>query len=300
MKDRTIKITVFLVALIVTVGLVALFLTMEEEKEKLSAKSVELEQQLVSRDSAYNEIIDIMYSVESKIESIKDRESLISDMSMGEVNKQDKLQMIQDMSMIDSLIIETNDRVANLSNKLEDANINLKSFQTRVSNLTAELKERKEALLALQEDLKSKDIQIIDLSTDLASLETKVDNQDSTIMDQKKMLTHQDDKLHKAYMAIGTRKILEEEGLVAKEGGFLGLGKTTALKNDASEDKFEEIDIRTTQNLQIDAEEADIITEHPTSSYVIVKEDGLVKSIKITDPEEFWKISKFLVVAVNS
>ncbi|UXP32161.1 hypothetical protein N6H18_17620 [Reichenbachiella agarivorans] len=300
MKDRTIKITVLLVALVVTVGLIALFFTMEEEKSKLSEKSIQLEQQLEARDSAYNEIIDIMYSVESKIESIKDRESLISNISMGDVNKADKMQMMKDMSLIDSLILETNEKVASLSARLDDANINLKSFQNKISNLSLELKERKESLIALQENLKEKDIQIIDLTTDLNTLETKVVNQDSTIQDQMKVLDQQDVKLNKAYLAIGTRKILEEEGLVTKEGGFLGMGKTTALKSDVPQEKFEEIDIRTTKNLLIDAEEVDFITEHPSSSYEIVKEGDNVKFIKIVNPEEFWKISKFLVVAVNS
>ncbi|RJE74413.1 hypothetical protein [Reichenbachiella sp. MSK19-1] len=300
MKDRTIKITLFVSALVVTVGLAALFFTMEEEKGRLSEKSMRLEEKLQSRDSAYNEIIDIMYNVESKIETIKDRENLITQTAVGEVTKQDQMQMMRDMSLIDSLILETNDKVASLADRLDKANFNLKSFQNKVGQLSADLKERQESLIALRDNLKEKDVKIIELSTDLASLETKVVNQDSTIQDQMSAINQQEDRLNTAYLAIGTKKILEEEGLVTKEGGFLGLGKTTALRQDMPQEKFEEIDIRTVKSLAIDADEAELISEHPASSYELVKEGDHVKYIRILDYQEFWKISKFLVVAVNS
>ncbi|MBU2913635.1 hypothetical protein [Reichenbachiella agariperforans] len=300
MKDRTIKITLFVSALVVTVGLAALFFTMEEEKGRLSEKSIRLEEKLQSRDSAYNEIIDIMYNVESKIETIKDRENLITQTAVGEVTKQDQMQMMRDMSLIDSLILETNDKVASLADRLDKANFNLKSFQNKVGQLSADLKERQESLIALRDNLKEKDVKIIELSTDLASLETKVVNQDSTIQDQMSAINQQEDRLNTAYLAIGTKKILEEEGLVTKEGGFLGLGKTTALRQDMPQEKFEEIDIRTVKSLAIDADEAELISEHPASSYELVKEGDHVKYIRILDYQEFWKISKFLVVAVNS
>ena len=107
-------------------------------------------------------------------------------------------------------------------------------------------------------------------------------------------------EINTAYFAIGSEKSLIEDGLVNKEGGFLGFGKTSELDPDATKDKFNEIDIRTTDRLIIDAEKVSLITEHPSNSYEIVKEGDVVKYLDIKNPEKFWKISKYLVVAVRS
>ena len=44
-----------------------------EERKKLEEKAVSLEQKLHERDSAFNEIMDLMTKVESQIEQIKDQ-----------------------------------------------------------------------------------------------------------------------------------------------------------------------------------------------------------------------------------
>ncbi|MCV9387997.1 Cbp1 family collagen-binding glycoprotein adhesin [Reichenbachiella ulvae] len=300
MNDKSLKITLIVAALVVTGGLCALFYTMEEEKTQLSEQSFQLEKELAARDSAYNQIISIMYSVESKIEQIKDREHLISDLSVGEVNQMDKMQLSKDLNMIDSLILETNDKVANLSSRLDQASFNLKSFKNKVKDLTKELEERKLSMIALKEDLNAKDVQIVELTTNVNSLNEKVESQNSTIDIQRKKIDLQEEQMHKAYMAIGTEKILQEEGLVVREGGFLGIGKITDINNQMPQEKFDEIDIRTTTSLEVDSKKVSLITEHPPHSYELVKDGDKIKSIKITNPEEFWKISKYLVVAVNS
>lgn len=300
MNDKSLKITLIIAALVVTGGLCALFYTMEEEKSQLSMQSSQLEQELAARDSAYNQILSIMYSVESKIEQIKDREHLISDLSVGEVNQMDKMQLSKDLNLIDSMILETNDKVASLASRLDQATFNLKSFKAKVKELSEELEERQTSILALKENLEAKDIQIVELTTNVNNLNERVDAQNSTIDIQRKKIDQQEELMHKAYMAIGTEKILQEEGLVVREGGFLGIGKITDINSQMPQEKFNEIDIRTTTSLEIDSKKVSLITEHPPHSYELVKDGDKIKSLKIINPEEFWKISKYLVVAVNS
>ena len=49
----------------------------------------------------------------------------------------------------------------------------------------------------------------------------------------------------------------------------------------------------------IDAKEIQLITEHPTDSYQLVKDGDKVQYLAITDPVNFWRISKYLVVAAE-
>ena len=301
MKTSTKNILAVVIGLAITIGLAAVFVSMQEEKEKLTVQSVQLEQELQQRDSAYNEIIDIMYGVETKIDKIKQRENLLSDVSGGnDFSSADKKQMVKDMSLIDSLIVETNETVARLVSKLDNANINLNSFKNRVNQLSKELEDRKLSIASLREELKEKDVEIADLTTDLKSLEYRVETQEGTIETQMTKINMQQEKLNKAFFAIGSEKSLVEDGLVSKEGGFLWFGKTNELDPDAAKDKFSEIDIRTTNRLIVDAEKVDLITEHPTDSYEIVKDGNMIRYIDIKNPDKFWGISKYLVVAVKS
>ena len=140
-----------LLGLIITVIVTAAFISMQDEKQQLTVASKKLEVKLQERDSAYNEIIDIMYGVESKIEKIKQRENLIADVkSIRDFTEVNKKQMVDDMSKIDSLIMETNETVARLVSKLDNANINLNSFKKRVNQLSRELEERKTSIAKLK------------------------------------------------------------------------------------------------------------------------------------------------------
>lgn len=301
MKTQTKSILAVVIGLAITVALAVVFINMQEQKEELQVQSMQLEDELQQRDSAYNEIIDIMYGVESKIEKIKQRENLLSEAnSTSDFTAADKKQMVKDMSMIDSLIIQTNETVARLVAKLDNANINLNSFKNRVNQLSKELEDRKTSIAALRDELKEKDVAIAEMVTDIKSLEYRVDTQEETIATQENKIHMQEDQMSKAFFAIGSEKSLVEDGLVSKEGGFLWFGKTNELNSDAEKDKFSEIDIRTTNRLIVDAEKVDLITEHPSDSYEIVKEGELIKYIDIKNPDKFWGISKYLVVAVKS
>ncbi|MEO9482249.1 MAG: hypothetical protein ABJG47_02335 [Ekhidna sp.] len=301
MSKQTRNIITVVIGLVITVALAAVFSSMQVEKKELKVQSVKLEAELLQRDSAYNEIINILYGVESKIEKIKRRENLLSDLNgANDLSKTDKQQIVDDMGMIDSLIIQTNETVSRLVAKLDNANINLNSFKKRVNQLSNELKERKKSIATLREELKEKDVTINEMTADIKSLEYRVDKQEETLETQMVKINMQQVELNKAFFAIGSEKSLLQDGLVSKEGGFLWFGKTNELDPNASKDKFSEIDIRTTNRVIVDAESVDLITEHPSESYEIVKEGSVIRYIDIKDPDKFWEISKYLVVAVKS
>ncbi|MEQ9006728.1 MAG: hypothetical protein RLP12_02515, partial [Ekhidna sp.] len=179
MNKQTKNILAVVIGLAITIGLAAVFISMQEEKEELTVQSVKLEEELQKRDSAYNEIIDIMYGVENKIERIKKRENLLSEVSnTSDFTSADKKQMVKDMSMIDSLIVQTNETVAKLVAKLDNANINLNSFKNRVNQLASELEDRKKSIATLRDELKQKDVAIAEMTSDIKSLEYRVETQE--------------------------------------------------------------------------------------------------------------------------
>ncbi|MEQ9305397.1 MAG: hypothetical protein RJQ14_15920 [Marinoscillum sp.] len=288
------------ISAIVLAGTLALTSCDKKEREQLKAQADSLEYKLQERDSAFNSIMNVMAEVETQIDQIKKQENLISSSSSGDFTPEEKTRMVGDLKKINTLIEETNSKVASLSSELENSNFELNAFKKRVGNMKKDLEDRETSIVKLQEQIEMKDTQIAELNTEVESLVTRVQLQTETIEVQNQELVERENNLNTAYFAVDTEKKLKDEGLVAKEGGFLWLGRTTELQADAAQAKFTEVDIQNTRKFYIDSDKMEIVTEHPTNSYKLVNEEGKVKYLEVTDPSKFWKISKYLVVSVKS
>ena len=44
---------------------------------------------------------------------------------------------------------------------------------------------------------------------------------------------------------------------------------------------------------------SELLTTHPTGSYELVKDDKGQLTLKITNPAEFWSVSRYLVIQVK-
>ncbi len=155
--------------------------------------------------------------------------------------------------------------------------------------------------------MKQSEVDISDLKTALAEKNFKIEQLNSTVSDMKVAITQKDQTIsaqtaekNKAFIAEGTFKDLKAKGLVSKEGGFLGLGKNKSLQENFSDSVFSQIDITVTKTIPINSKSAKLITEHPAGSYEMIHEDkDKIAYIEITDPDQFWKISKYAVVEIS-
>ena len=108
-----------------------------------------------------------------------------------------------------------------------------------------------------------------------------------------------DHELHKAYYTHGTYKELKENDVLDREKRFLGIGKNKALKENFNEEYFTELDIRETEQIPLNAKKAKVISEHASDSYRFVYQDDLISYLKIENPDEFWKTTKYAVIEVK-
>lgn len=271
----------------------------KEEREQLRAETDMLEQKLQERDSAFNAIMNVMVEVEGQIEEIKERENLITNAS-GDVEPRSKEQMVSDIRRINELIDNTNAKVQSLSGNLENSQLELRAFKNRVQKMTADLQERENSLTELRKEVETKEQHIAELSTEVTSLSDRVQTQTATIDEQTRQLSDREYEINKAYFAVENEEKLRENGLVTKEGGFLGIGRTMQIKPDVSKEKFNEVNIQETKRFYIDSKKMEIVTEHPADSYKLIRDNDKIKYIEITDPDNFWRISKYLVVSIDS
>ena len=127
------------------------------------------------------------------------------------------------------------------------------------------------------------------LQATIGTLRAESDMKDEVIQSET-------DALHKAFYVIGTSKELEKGNIIDKKGGLLGIGKTSELHNDFDETRFTRIDYMVTNSIPINSKKVHIVTSHPSNSYSFEKEKGMITNLIITNGEEFWKASKYLVI----
>ena len=100
-----------------------------------------------------------------------------------------------------------------------------------------------------------------------------------------------------SYGLDGTKKELKDQKILSGSGLFK---KGSVLKDgDVNKDYFTQVDIRTTKEIKLYSKDADILTTHPTGSYALEKDDKDQLTLKITNPKEFWSVSKYLVIQVK-
>ena len=106
------------------------------------------------------------------------------------------------------------------------------------------------------------------------------------------------DRMNTAYYSYGTTEELEKNQVIEQKNGFIGIGRKTKLLDNFNEKYFAKIDITQDKEIFIEGRNIRMITDHPSSSYKLIP-DGSNTKIQITNPFEFWKISKYLVVIVD-
>jgi hypothetical protein len=91
---------------------------------------------------------------------------------------------------------------------------------------------------------------------------------------------------------------LVKNQVIDRKNGFIGIGKRIKLMDNFNQKYFSKIDLNQEKEIFIESTELKFVTDHPSSSYKLISV-GKNTKIKIINPNDFWKISKYLVVIVE-
>jgi hypothetical protein len=297
MRKGVVTTSIIAFLLLVITGIVAYSLYNRDHKLLLSqmeAQKVAFTDKISSRDSSIGEWINNFADIEKNIALIKEKEHIISmNSSNSELAKDKRQQVVEDIKYINTLLEQNKQKIAFLNGQLNKSGGTIKALQNRIVELEASVKQSEGEISDLKSTLISKNFEIEQLSTKNTDLQ-------STIVQKDEKITSQINEMNKAFYACGTYKELKAKGLLTKEGGFIGLGKTKSLKGNFSDSAFVQIDLSTTKSIPVNSKGAKLISEHPANSYQLIRDkDKKVESIEIKDPAMFWKISKYAVVELT-
>lgn len=268
--------------------------TNKKEIERLKLQNDSLAIAAGQKDESIINYLRDFNDIQGNLDSIKQAEKIISlntTSTNGELNQNSKDKIMSDVQLIVNLMQKNKNQIASLSKKLKKSNLKVKELEAMLENLNKQIQQKDIEIGQLKDKLAQLDIQVQNLtaSIDTLSTENKIKSQ---IIEEKTIA------LNTAYYIIGTAKELTLKKVITKEGGFIGLGKSKTISKDFNRDAFTKIDITKFKTLQINKKKAKMLTVHPSSSF---KFEGVEKvdNLVITNSDDFWSSSKYLVILVE-
>jgi len=252
--------------------------------DSLAGDNNNLKGELSAKEVALQEFVNSFNEIQANLDAIKEKEKLVNASSQGGDVKSKEEQIKADIQSIYELMAKNKSRIGSLNKKLKTANTKIDGLEQMIATLEAQLNE--------------KDVQIGDLTSKIELLNIELSNLVVNYESLEQENQVKTEKINTAYYVIGTAKELKDKGITTKEGGFVGIGKTTNLKKDFNRDYFTKIDASQTTVIPLGAKKVKILSSHPSNSYKLVGEKPIEK-LEISNVEDFWSVSKYLVIVID-
>lgn len=298
MKKGVVTTAIIGLAVLLVAGII--FYSLYNRDHKLLLTQMETQKNsftntITSRDSVIVDWINSFADIEKNIITIKEKQHIISLNSSGtELSKDRRQQVLEDIKYINALLDQNKQKIASLNAQLSKSGGAMKVMQAKIAELEATVKQSEVEITDLKNTLVAKNFEIDQLNTKNSGLQ-------STIVQKDEKITAQTNEMNKAFFVCGTYKQLKAKGLLTKEGGFIGLGKTKTLAGNFPEGSFVQIDVSVIKSIPVNAKNVKLMSEHPADSYQIMRDkDKRAVSIDISDPANFWKVSKYAVIELTN
>jgi hypothetical protein len=265
----------------------------QNELERLQQENDSLRTSVQNTNENISSYFSDLNEIENNLQIIKDKEDLITQQATRDVelglSQQDRIN--EDIKVIGDLMEKNRLLIANLNNRIRNADSRIEGFEQMVERLNQTIEEKEIEIQLLRDQLANMNLRVDFLSA-------RVDTLERLAQERREKIEQQNQTMNTAWYAIGSAKELRENNIISREGGFLGLGRTDILNPELNQDFFTRIDITRDFKITIIGTDPKIITSHPSGSYVITDEND-EKYLEILDADLFWSTTRYLVVQVK-
>ena len=267
-----------------------------KKNENLKAENDALNTALAERDAELESILEVLNEVQEGFRLINEAENRV-DLQAGQMEGASAAQKIrEDIRFISEKLQSNKTRIAELEEQLKNSTYASSQLKKTISNLKEEMASKTQQIETLRMELASKNIRIAELDDAVARLSQNVADLVAENKVKDAMVATQDKALNAGWFVFGTSSELKEQKIISKKF----LQKTKVLENeDFNKDYFTQIDIRTDKEIKLYSKDAKLLTAHPEGTYEFVKDDKGQLTLKITNPNKFWSISRYLVIEVK-
>lgn len=262
-----------------------------QKKDALQAQNDSLMLELSNRDAELDEIMGSFNEIQEGFREINEAENRVDLKGDAMESKSSAEKIKEDIRFISQKLQANRARIAELEKQLQNSKYQSAELKKAIQNLTAQLESKQKQIETLQAELASKNIRIAELDEAVADLNKNVDQLTAENEAKTETVAAQDKALNTAWYVFGTKSELKDQKIL-KGGDVL-------KDNEFNKDYFTEIDIRKDKEVKLYSKRAQLLTTHPEGSYELVKDDKGQLTLKITNPSQFWSVSRYLVIQVR-
>lgn len=247
-------------------------------------------------DKRLSAIDELLNTINSALDSVYIEEGLlfVGDNDNVPLDKDDAL---RNLERYERVLRNQQERIKQLERSFF-LNADYPDLQSLTEHMKMQLAEKDAQIAMLRSELSKKDVDIAKLRKQVESQRLQITQQNEAIAEldrrnerQKQALSTQDEIINSCYVLIGSKKDLERKGVVKKK----------KIVSDAALDKtkFGKVDIRKFREISFQAKRPRILSNMPTSAYVLTTTGKNDYVLKITDPTAFWSISNYLIIQTD-
>ncbi len=243
-----------------------------------------------SLQAQVEEMDQIIGGILSNFQDINAMEGVINTTPINSEMGENRQKSIEDnMRMISEKLKSNKEEIDLLNKKLKELGQKGNVLGKTVAALQKQLETKTKEIQRLTEELQRKNVVIENLDAMVGQLSDNVSELEASKKQQEEKIGAQDAALNTVRYCVGTKNDLKEmkilvDGKIATES--------------YTQDYFTQVDLRRLARLPLYAKKAELLTNHPSNSYELVAGADKQLTLEITNPTEFWSLSKVLVVRI--
>lgn len=300
------KILYFVAALVVIAGIASMSSCKKDKTEvaKVNQDSIDnlaLTDSLATIRAEKDTLAALMMEVSDGMNQILDMQNQMSVENLNSDSPDKKIQLRNNILAIQQGIVEQKQRVAQLEKRLKQSTNYSDAMKKQIASLKQQLDHQESIINSLTAQLQAAHVTIKNLNTKVDSLNTEnahvtsaYNSASARAQEETQRANNLVNEMNVCYYVVGSKKELKRQKII--ETGFLK--KTRVMEGDFTQSYFTKADKRTLNRIALHSKKAEIMSRHPSGSYVIEDEGGQ-KVLKITNPSRFWELSNYLVVKIK-
>jgi septal ring factor EnvC (AmiA/AmiB activator) len=197
------------------------------------------------------------------------------------------------------------DRVNEAESRLAASRQRVAAMTTDNANLTKQLAQYDSTITAFKSIIENQKAEIASLTAQVSALQgenvaLKADK--AALTTEKEVLTTEKVALtserNTVYYVIGTKDELRKKGIIVKKGGILGVGAADIPATTLNPADFTSIDKTKVSEITLPRQDKSyrILSRQDVAATDRPAKGGYKTAIKITNAEQFWTASKFLII----
>jgi len=259
------------------------------QNQEINQQRDSLKQIIAQKDNEINDMIGTLNDIEEGFREITEAQGRVQVAKRGE-GASSAGRIKENMQFIQSTLQQNKELIGKLRQQLRESSVASEQLRRTIENLTSQLEAKSAEIQKLMVELDAKDIHIGELDEQIAGLSDNVSQLVTEGQQKDNTITTQDKELNSAWFVFGTKSELKEQKI---------LSSGEVLRGNFNKDYFTKIDIRVDKEIKLYSRSASILTNHPEGSYTLQRDANKQFVLRITNPQLFWSVSKYLVVLVK-